>query len=368
MRVLWVASYPELGASSRYRVCQFLPRLREYGVRSSFVPFLSNRAFSGFYGPKDKLRKGANLVWSSVRRLADVLSARQHDVVVVQREAALLGPPLFELLAKRWSGRPLVFDLDDAIFIPTHKTKQTSAHGLLARLLKDPKKADRIARLSTEIIVANDFAADWASQFSAGVTVMPTVVDPAVFCPVETREPGPPVIGWIGSHSAGPQLEQIFPALERLGQKHNFILRVVGAGRDYSIPGVQVDNRAWKLEREVQDFRTLDIGVCPLFDDEWSRGKPGFKPLIYMGCGIPQVSTPLGGVTEFVRDQEHGYFATNVDGWYDRLDLLLSSQTRRQTMGAQARQDFLAGPTLDNQAPVLFDVLARAQGQKRRTA
>ena len=360
MNVLFVASYPELGASSRYRVCQYLPRLAAYGVKSTFLPFVSNTFFADFYRPGRHVAKASYLARASFRRLGDLLKAARHDVVVVQREAALLGPPVFEFLARHIAGCPLVFDVDDAIFIPTHKTMQRSAHGLVARLLKDPSKAERLARWADEIVVANAFAADWAREFSSRVTVIPTVVDAEVFRPRTTARDGVPVIGWVGSHSAAPQLEAVLPALERLGRKHTFVFRAVGAGREISIPGVEVDNRPWRLEREVDDFRTLDIGLCPLFDDVWSRGKPGFKPLIYMACGVPQVSSPIGGVTEFLRPQEHGFFATTVDEWYAALDTLLSSPERRSELGRNARAAFLAGPHLDNQTPRLLDVLERA--------
>lgn len=365
MRVLFVASYPELGASSRYRVCQYLPRLAAHGVACTFAPFVSNAFFTGFYRPGRHMAKAGYLARASFRRLVDLWAAARHDVVVVQREAALLGPPVFEFLARHMTGRPLVFDVDDAIFIPTHKTMQRSAHGVLARLLKDPSKAERVARWADEIVVANGFAAAWAREFSARVTVIPTVVDPEVFCPRATPPDGVPVIGWVGSHSAAPQLDAVRPALARLARKHAFVFRVVGAGRPIRVPGVQVDNRTWDLAREVEDFRTLDIGLCPLFDDAWSRGKPGFKPLIYMACGVPQVSSPIGGVLEFVRSGEHGFFATTVDEWYAALDTLLSSPALRRELGRKARAAYVAGPHLGNQTPRLLEVLERAASRAR---
>lgn len=366
MRVLWVATYPELGASSRYRVCQFLPGLRELGVESTFLPFMSNAFFQGFYAPGRRVEKAATLLASALKRLRHVLVARRHDVVVVQREAAIVGPPFFELLTRYAARVPVVFDLDDAIFIPTHETSQRSVHGIFARLLKDPRKADRIARISREIVVANDFAADWARGHTDRVTVIPTVVDPDVFRPAEGPAREVPVIGWVGSHSAAPQLEVVFPALERLAQRHRFELKLVGAGRDYQIPGVKVHNLPWSLDTEVDDFRNLDIGLCPLFEDQWSRGKPGFKPMIYMACGVPQVSTPLGGVTEYLKDGVAGYYARTTEEWETRLEALLVDAALRRRMAEAGRSAFLAGPNLTNQIPRLHDVLRRSMTPRRR--
>lgn len=330
------------------------------GIDSTFVPFFSNAFFKEFYRPGAKVKKGLTLVRSALSRLADVLRARRYDVVVVQREAAIIGPPFFELLTRYAAGVPLVFDLDDAIFIPTHETKQTSVHGIFARLLKDPKKADRIAHIASEIVVANDFAADWAQGHTDRVTVIPTVVDPDIFRPVENKANPVPLIGWIGSHSAAPQLQVVLPALERLAKKHTFELKIVGAGQDFQIPGVKVHNVPWALDTEVDDFRTLDIGLCPLFEDQWSKGKPGFKPMIYMGCGVPQVSTPLGGVTEYLKDEEAGFYARDSAQWERALHRLLSEPDLRARMAKTGREQFLIGPTLVNQTPILRDVLLRA--------
>lgn len=334
-------------------------------MHSTFAPFFSNEFFRGFYAPGDKLKKGATLLQAALSRLVDVLRARRYDVVVVQREAAIVGPPFFELLTHYAAGVPVVFDLDDAIFIPTHQTQQTSVHGVFARLLKDPHKADRIARIADEIIVANDFAADWARTHTERVTVIPTVVDPKIFRPMLNKANPVPVLGWIGSHSAAPQLQVVLPALERLAKQHAFEVKLVGAGKDFHIPGVKVHNVPWSLQTEVDDFRGLDIGLCPLFEDQWSKGKPGFKPMIYMGCGVPQVSTPLGGVTHYLKDGEAGFYARSTEEWEQRLGQLLSDPELRARMGAVGRERFLAGPTLVTQTPVLQEVLLRAAARPR---
>lgn len=360
LSVLWVATYPELGPSTRYRICQFLPGLRDLGVESTFLPLLSNDFYREFYEPGRVLQKGAGLLAASMRRLKDAVLASFFDVVVVQREAALIGPPFFEYLAKKVARRPIVFDLDDAIFISPGDTRQASVHRRFARILKDPKKADRIARMADEIIVANDFCAEWGRSHSDRVTIIPTVVDGDIFRPSSSKSNRKPMIGWIGSHSAGPQLEIVLPVLERLGRKHDFRLKVVGAGRDVRVSGVDVENLPWSLEREVDDFAGLDIGICPLFDDEWSRGKPGFKPMIYMACGVPQVSSPIGGVTGLLRGGETGFFATTEDEWYVALDKLLSSEALRASMGAAARIAFERGSTLKTETPRLHDVIVRA--------
>lgn len=360
MKVLWVATYPELGPSTRYRISQFLPHLEARGVESMFLPLLSNDFYKIFYKPGRRLEKAAKLLRASAARLHDVVRARSFDVVVVQREAGLIGPPYFEYLTTHLARRPVVFDLDDAIFVSLSDTKQASTHPILSRLLKDFSKAERIARWATEVVVSSRHSAEWARRLNDRVTLIPTVVDGSIFRPDPAKNNAVPVVGWIGSPSAAPQLEAVFPALTRLAREHRFKLKLVGAGRSFEIPGVEVENLSWSLEREVDDFRSLDIGICPLFDDAWSRGKPGFKPLIYLACGVPQVTSPIGGVTDFVRDGDQGFFARNADEWYAGLKKLLESPELRATMGARARTSFEKGATLQTEVPKLHAVLERA--------
>lgn len=365
MRVLFVSTYPELGPSARYRIVQFLEPLRRLGVEGDFMPLFTNTFYGAFYKPGRYLYKGTYLLAACLKRLSDALSARRYDVVFVQREAAIIGPPFFETLAKYLARRPIVFDLDDAIFHSAVETKQASTHPVFRRLLKDPHKAQRIASLSDEVIAANPYTSEWARKHCSSVTTIPTVVDGEVFRPDPAKANASVVIGWIGSHSAAPQLDLAKPALSRLAASgRKFRVKVVGAGKDVVIPGVEVESLPWQLSREVDDFRGIDIGLCPLFDDAWSRGKPGFKPLIYMACGVPQVSTPIGGVNDLMQHGEQGYFAKSDDEWFEALDRLVADAALRKAMGARARETFDAGPSLKTEAPRLAEVLSRASSRR----
>jgi glycosyltransferase involved in cell wall biosynthesis len=292
------------------------------------------------------------------RRLLDAMDARNFDVVYVQREAAILGPPFFEYLVDKVARRPIVYDVDDAIFTQYRGTRARTGHRILAKLLKDPAKADQIAGLATEVIVSSDVISRWAQQFCSRVSVVPTVVDGSVFRPKPQKANAKPVIGWVGTHSTFPLLDMIAPALIRLARKHDFMVRVVGGG-EFRLPGVMVRSVPWNIETEVEEFRSFDIGVTPLFDDEWTRAKPGFKQVIYMACGLPQVSSAVGGVVD-VLDSESGFLVRSEEEWYSALDLLLSSAELRRRMGQSARARFESGPTLESQIPVLHGVLERA--------
>jgi len=198
---------------------------------------------------------------------------------------------------------------------------------------------------------------------------LPTVVDTDVFRPVEKLN-ARPVIGWIGTHSTLPFLESLFPVLQKLAEKHEFVLKIVGAGREnISLEGVRIENLSWNLEREVADFQSLDVGLYPIrtaksAPPEWILGKSGFKAIQYLAVGIPFVMTPVGMCAEIGVDGETHFNAQTDEEWYNSLDNLLTDAARRREMGARGRQYSLDNFAVPAQAAVLAEVL-RGVGKKR---
>jgi len=360
MNVMALASYPIEAAGTRYRLAQFVEPLQTRGINMTVHPFLNARTFEALYSRKSLARTAAGLFKSSLLRLRDVSSARNADVILIQREAMVVGPPLVEWLMTRALKRPMVLDLDDATYV----SYTSPTYGGVGKTLKWFGKTDDLIRWAHTVICGNSSIAEYVSRKGAQARIIPTVVDTNIFRPGERKAEHSVVLGWIGTHSTFPYLQTVFPVLENLAQRHKIRLKVVGAGTDdVTIPGVEVENLRWNLEREVADFQSIDIGLYPI--DEalyagWASGKSGFKAVQYMAVGVPYVATPVGGSGEIGEAGVTHLFARTPDEWYQALEELIVNPERRREMGAAGRAHATTHYALEDQADKLAEVLRKA--------
>jgi glycosyltransferase involved in cell wall biosynthesis len=358
MKVLALASYPVEAAATRFRLQQFVEPLAERDIALTIHSFLDSQSFDNLYRQGSFSRTGAALLKAAVWRLGDVMAARKADVILVQREAMMFGPPLIEWLISQALKRPMVLDLDDATYV----SYTSPTYGGLGKALKWFSKTDDLIKWAALVTCGNRSIAEYVSSRGAQARIIPTVVDTDVFLPAASREQnGPVVLGWVGTHSTFPYLESIFPALRSLAGKHEFLLRVVGAGKDQiTIPGVKVENLSWAMEREVEDFQLIDIGLYPLDSSMyagWAAGKSGFKAIQYMSVGVPYVATPVGASAEIGEAGVTHLFASTTDEWYGALETLIVEAARRREMGAAGRRHAVTNYGLPAQADKLGEAL-----------
>lgn len=356
MKVLALTSFPVEAAATRYRLHQFVTPLAQRGITLTIHPFLTSELFQRLYRREALAGTMFGILKAAVKRLRDVLEAREVDVIMIQREAMLFGPPLIEWLSSRALKRPMMLDLDDATWV----SYTSPTYGWIARKLKWFSKTDDLIRWSRLVTCGNRTISEYVTSKGSATRIIPTVVDTDLFRPNPT-EREVPVIGWVGTHSTFCYLESIFPVLQDLAKTKDFRLKIVGAGRaDIDIPGVDVESLEWQLMNEVQDFRSFDIGLYPIdnkrYADNWAAGKSGFKAIQYMAVGIPYVATPIGAVNEIGEVGTTHLVAENADQWRDALEALLSDPDRRKRMGKAGRAHVLEHYALQDQA----DKLARA--------
>ncbi len=365
MKVLGLASYPIEAAATRYRLEQFVGPLAERGITLTIRPFLDSKLFKRFYQRRALPRTAIALMKSLFRRLADVLLLNKAQVVLVQREAMIFGPPLIEWLVVRAFRRPMVLDLDDATYV----SYTSPTYGKFGKAVKWFSKTDDLIRWARVVTCGNRAIAEYAESKGAKTLIIPTVVDTQVFLPARRSSHGPVVLGWIGTHSTFPYLQTIFPVLQDLARTHRFKLIIVGAGRpDVSIPGVEVESLEWNLEREVQDFQGFDIGLYPidpaLYAQKWAAGKSGFKAIQYMAVGIPYVATPVGAIAEMGEDRVTHFQAATSDEWHEALKILVSDPQLREKMGTAGRRHVVQHYSLSVQADKLAEALYEAAGDR----
>ncbi len=353
MKLLCLATYPLESASTRYRALQYIPLLRELGIETTFLPFMDSPFFRSFYQPRYKVRKALRLMGFAARRAAQISRARDYDVVFIQREAALLGPPLAERWLAKVARKPLIFDFDDAVQVAF----ESPVYGRVATLLKNPQKTPQIIQMSHSVIAGNRHLETYAKTLNPRVSVIPTVVDADVMRPARRDNGGKIVLGWMGTHTTFPYLETLFPTLQTLAKQHPIVLRVVGAGREFSLPGVEVDNRRWSLSSEISDLQSFDIGLYPITSDEWSLGKSGFKAVQYMAIATPVVAAPVGATCDIVRDGVEGFLPDSPDAWLEKLQLLIEDASLRQTLGQAGRARVEEWYCLEKQAPRLAAIV-----------
>jgi glycosyltransferase involved in cell wall biosynthesis len=316
-----VPQIPDVSPGQRFRLEQWEPLLRGFGVETRFEAFESPELNALIYQPGRTLEKIRLIASAFGRRFSLLPSIKEFDVVYFFREAALLGPAILERRIAH-AGIPIVFDFDDAIFIPYI----SPSNGLLS-LLKFPWKTRAICRLSTHIMAGNQSATPHALT-----------------------------IGWTGSHSTVQHLDTLRAALQKLRKRENFRLRVIGTA-NYRIEGVETEALPWSSSTEIADLRTVDIGIMPLPENRWTKGKCGLKALQYMALGVPVVCSPVGVNSEIIQDEKNGFLASTEEEWLERLTRLLHSADLRSRVGLAGRATVESQYCARVQAPRVYDIL-----------
>jgi glycosyltransferase involved in cell wall biosynthesis len=327
--LLILSRYDRLGASSRVRTYQYLPFLREAGISTLVCPLFDDAYVAARNSEQGRPPIG-NLVHAYWRRSRTLLATRDARAVWIEYEALPWLPYDFE----RWlyrSARPVIVDYDDAVFhrYDGHRSR------LVRRLVG--RKIDRIMAAATIVVAGNAYLADRAKRAGAKrVEIVPSVVDLARYAQkAEAPKHREFVIGWIGSRSTLPYLQTLETTIRTLAAQRPVKVVNVG-GTPWSPRGIDVRTMTWSEASEVNDMLAFDVGVMPLPDEPWARGKCGYKLIQYMACALPTVAAPVGVNAEIVVHGKTGFLATAPDEWLQALRALAASPAMRHGMGRAA--------------------------------
>jgi glycosyltransferase involved in cell wall biosynthesis len=350
LKVLLLTKYGERAASTRQRFMQFVPHLAARGIECTVSPllddaYLDRKFASGRAGKADLLR-------AFTRRTSALLHAKGYDLAVVHCELFPYLPAAFEDLL-RPSRVPYVYDFDDAIFHMYDRHAHAAVRALYAG------KIPRVVARAAHVIAGSRYLADFARIHNPSVEVIPTVVDTNEYSPAPARPPGPFTVGWIGSPSTALYLPAALEPIAELFAGGRARLRLVGSG-EIAIRGIAPAIVPWARVTEVDELRAIDVGIMPLSDDPWSRGKCGYKLIQYMACGLPVVASPVGANRDIVEHGVNGFLATTPAEWLAALRELEGNPALRKSMGEAGRRKVEAQYSLRYAAPGVEAAYRRA--------
>ncbi len=315
----------------RYRHEQYVSLLEEAGIDCTFSPLLDQGGDRIFYGKKNMLSKILVGLKALIKRFKDLQRANQFDLIYIYRDAFFFGTFFEKRFAKKKA--KIIYDFDDAIWLMDKNPNQG-----VFNLLKNPNKTSSIISISDTVIVGNEYLASYARKFSTNVEIIPSTIDFKKYNPTLNNN-DKICIGWTGSFSTIKHFEIAIPALKVIKDKYrdkiNF--KIIGdpsyTNKDLDVKGIK-----WSSKTEVEDLSELDIGIMPLPDNEWTRGKCAMKGLQYMALEIPTIMSPVGINSDIIKDGENGFLATTTDEWIDKLILLIENVSARKKLGKAGRK------------------------------
>jgi glycosyltransferase involved in cell wall biosynthesis len=303
--------------SPRYRIPQFVPFLQKHGIESALVRLSEN----------------------PVHRWKQLREAKLYDAVVLQRR--LLQP--WTLAALRHGARSLIFDFDDAVMYRSSKWRNPHSRSRMWRFRKTIEASDLV-------FAGNSFLKKEAERFAAPekIHVIPTAVDLERYTPKNhTESSGPVTIGWIGSQGTLRYLRAVMPALETISEKCRDVQLKIVCNAFLESEQIRIVKKQWEETAEVPDVKSFDVGIMPLSDDVWARGKCALKIVQYLAVGIPVVCSPVGTNRDIVSNGRNGFWATTREEWVDRLFTLIQDPSLRREMGMQGRKTVAEGYSIE---------------------
>lgn len=334
MRILFLVPYPKDEApSQRFRFEQYLEILEKNGIDYDLKPYMSTRTWAMYYKPGRFFRKILGLKMGYLRRWGTLFRIRRYDLVFIHREAVPVGPPIIEWLITKVFGKKMIYDFDDAIWLPNY-----SRSNRWFFWMKRYSNVKTLTRWSWKTSCGNSYLCAFARKYSGNAVYNPTTIDTENYHnKMVDHDASKIVIGWTGSHSTMRYLQKIYPALIDLEKKYDFEFRVISDQKpDLDLRSMNFIE--WDKSREIEDLAGIHIGVMPLTEDRWSKGKCGFKALQYMALGMAAVVSPVGVNRSIIDDGKNGIICNNTTEWKYALEKLLRDKSLRKDLGKAARK------------------------------
>jgi glycosyltransferase involved in cell wall biosynthesis len=305
--------------SSRIRGVQYIPYLEKAGFKVVWVPRIPKKAKNSldryFFYP---LRKRIY----SLQRLFHIIFSKP-DYFFIQK--IFLPKWQLQLLNKR--NIPFVYDFDDAIYLDqnNHSAKDNTLNSI---------------QLADKVIVSNSILSDFCKNNNVTAHIITTPIDiDRIHAKKEYKIEGKFRIGWMGSFWTTKYIEIVEPALKELSKRHNFKLILIGADKQFRIEGIDIEHKNWAFNKEEEHLHEFDIGIMPLTSDQYSEAKGGYKLLMYMAAGIPQIASPVGINADIVQVNQTGFLANNTNEWIEAIEFFIQNREKCSTFGIASRNE-----------------------------
>lgn len=347
MKILFLTPYPNgVAPSQRFRFEQYYQLLSEKDISFEKQSFLDNNDWKILYENKHRFSKAFAVIKGFSKRIFILFRLKQFNYVFIHREATPIGPPIIEWIIAKVFRKKIIYDFDDAIWL-----SNTSTENNIISKLKWHSKVALICRWSDKVSCGNSYLARYASQFNSNIIINPTTIDtenlhsPSLLSSNDDQlrvfnsnlNNNQTVIGWTGTHSTMKYLKIVLPVIQRLQNELDFKFLIISN----KAPTFKLECMKyipWKLETEINDLLSIDIGIMPLEEDKWSEGKCGFKVLQYMSLEKVAVASPVGINGTILQNSENGFLCSDLEEWYHTLKMLLQNKSLRDKAGYKGRK------------------------------
>lgn len=339
MKILFITPYPHNSApSQRFRFEQYFNFFKNNSIEFDQEPFLDDNIWGVFYKKGNFHKKIFGIIKGIFKRHLIILKFYKYDFLFLHREACFIGPAYFEWLYTKVCKKKIIYDFDDAIWL-----RDVSEVNNSLAWLKRSKKTNKIIKFSSIVIGGNDYLVDFAKRINQNAFVIPTTIDMnyhknqkefnSIDKNVKVR------IGWTGSITTNRHFEMLIPTLKKIDAKYQDKIEFYTiSNKEIELSGLPILFKKWEKEIEIIDLSLIDIGIMPLPEDAWSKGKCGFKGLQYMALAIPSIMSPVGVNTEIIKDGINGFLASSEDEWIEKLSKLIESKELRDKIGKAGRK------------------------------
>ena len=351
IKVLGLALYGPLAASTRYRLSQYTPGLASMGIDLQIRYLLGDDYLRQLFDGDGRSRQ--SILRGVLARISHLTRLNAYDLVILYCELFPLMPAWLERVLIRL---PYIYDFDDAFYLKYRKPGFRGVQSIL------DTKFENLIRGASAVTAGNHVLTAFARRFNDQTILLPTVVDTTRYLRSEKfRRVEGFTIGWIGSPSTAPYLAQLVQPLSEFGLESHVRLIVIG-GKAPAIANVEVVEIAWQESTEIDLLNQFDVGVMPLPDDEWARGKCAFKLIQYMACGIPVIASPVGANIDVVSPNS-GFLASTSEEWLGALRQLRDNPIVRSRMGEAGRRRVVDNYSLTRGLPLLAQVIRKVAGK-----